>query len=112
MKDPAQTARRLAIGAWILLAVSVACWPLAHTSAIGAVTTVIALAPLLLPIAGILRGSRRAWHIDALTLAPVLALAVTEFLVNAPSRPWTGTTFALIVLAFAGLVAALRTAPT
>jgi uncharacterized membrane protein len=108
MTDRARRVQRLAIGAWILLTASVACWPLTRTSGIGVVTSVIALVPLLLPIAGILRGSQRAWRIAALTLAPVLALAVTEFLVNAPSRPWAGTTLALIVLAFAGLVAALK----
>jgi len=108
MKDRARTVRRLAIGAWILLVASVACWPFIDASGIGIVTASIALLPLLLPIPGILRGSRRAWRFAALTLAPALALAVTEFLVNAPSRPWTGTTLALILLAFAGLVAALR----
>ncbi len=111
MTDRALMARRGAIAAWVLLAVSVACWPLTANSGVGVATTVIALVPLLLPITGILRGSQRALRIAALTLAPVLALAVTEYLVNAPSRPWTGTTLALILLAFAGLVAALRAAP-
>jgi uncharacterized membrane protein len=108
MRVRARTVQRLASGAWILLAASVACWPLPATSGIGVATTLIALVPLLFPIAGILRGSRRAWRLAALTLAPVLALAVTEFLINAPSRAWTGTTLALILLAFAGLVAALK----
>ncbi len=74
-------------------------------------TAAIAFLPLLLPIAGLLRGSPRAYRLASLTLAPVLALALTEVLVNPPSRPWTGATLALILLAFAGLVAALRTTP-
>jgi len=111
MSDPARTARHLAIGGWLLLAASVACWPFIGASGISLATASIAFLPLLLPLAGIARGSRRAYRLAALTLAPALALTVTEFLVNVPSRPWTGTTLALILLAFASLVAALRTAP-
>lgn len=111
MSDRARTARHLATGAWLLLAVSIASWPLIDTSGIGFATASIAFLPLLLPLAGIARGSRRAWRLAALTLAPALALAVTEYLVNVPSRPWTGTTLALILLAFASLVAALRSPP-
>ena len=111
MNDRARTARQFAIGAWLLLAASVACWPFIDSAGIGPVTASIAFFPLLLPIAGILRGAPRSYRLAALTLAPVLALALTEFLVNVPSRPFTLATLALILLAFAGLVAALRTAP-
>ena len=46
-----------------------------------------------------------------MTLAPALALAVTEFLVNPPARPFAGATLALVFAAFAGILAALRTLP-
>ncbi|HEX9707095.1 MAG TPA: DUF2069 domain-containing protein [Steroidobacteraceae bacterium] len=110
MNDRARAAQSLAVCTWLLLAASVACWPFIGESGIGLATASIAFLPLLLPLAGIARGSRRAFRFAAMTLAPALALAVTEFLVNVESRPWTGTTLALILLAFASLVAALRTA--
>jgi uncharacterized membrane protein len=111
MKDRARAARIFAITAWLLLAASVVSWPFVDTAGIGPVTASIAFFPLLLPIAGLLRGSPRSYRLAALVLAPALALALTEVLVNPPSRPWSSTTLALILLAFAGLVAALRTAP-
>lgn len=108
MTDRARRARQLTIAAWLLLAGSVAAWSLIEAAGIGLVTASIAFLPLLLPVAGLLRGSPSAYRLAALTLAPALALALTEFLVNAPSRPLTGATLALILLAFAGLVAALK----
>jgi len=111
MKDRARASQRFAIAAWLLLAASVACWAFIDTAGIGPVTASIAFFPLLLPIAGLLRGSPRSYRLAALVLAPALALALTEVLANPPSRPWTSTTLALILLAFAGLVAALRSPP-
>ncbi len=108
MTDRARRARQLTIAAWLLLAGSVAAWSFIDAAGIGLVTASIAFLPLLLPVAGLLRGSSRAYRLAALTLAPALALALTEFLVNAPSRLLTGATLALILLAFAGLVAALK----
>jgi uncharacterized membrane protein len=102
--------RRLALGAWLLLAVSVAAWPLAGAG-IGRLTAAIAFMPLLLPIPGLARGSEPAMRAAPMALAPVLALAVTEILVNPPARPWAGLSLALAFAAFAGMVAALRASP-
>ena len=110
MKDRARAARIFANTAWLLLAASVASWAFIDTAGISPVTVAIAFIPLLLPIAGLLRGSPRSYRLAALVLAPALALCLTEILVNPPSRTWTSMTLALILLAFAALVAALRTA--
>lgn len=110
MSERARIAHRAAVVAWLAIAASVACWPIG-ASGIGWPTTVLAFLPLLLPLAGIARGSRRAYRVAPMTLAPALALAVTEFLVNEPARLRTGASLALILVAFASLVAALRTAP-
>ena len=46
-----------------------------------------------------------------MALAPALTLALTEFLVNPPARPFAGATLALVLAAFAAILAALRTLP-
>jgi hypothetical protein len=46
-----------------------------------------------------------------MALAPALALAITESLVNPPARAIAGASLALTLVAFAAIVAALRTAP-
>ena len=43
-----------------------------------------------------------------MTLAPALALAITEILVNQSARTFAGASLALAFLAFAAIVAALR----
>jgi uncharacterized membrane protein len=110
MSERAGAARRLALGAWLLLAASVGAWPLAGAG-IGQLSAAIAFVPLLLPIPGLARGRPRLMRAAPMALAPVLALAVTEVLVNPPARPWAGLSLALAFAAFAGVVAALRAAP-
>jgi len=111
MNGRARIARRSAIACWLILTVSVACWPFGR-SGIGLPTTALAFLPLLLPLSGIARGSRQTYRWAPLTLAPALALAVAEFLINTPLRLRTGLSLALLFLAFASLIAALRTAPS
>jgi uncharacterized membrane protein len=110
MSGPARIARGTAIAAWIALAGSVVLWP-APGSGIGVVTALLAGLPLLLPLPGLLRGARQALRAAPLALAPALALAITEFLVNPPARPLAGATLALVFAAFAAILAALRTLP-
>ncbi|MFZ2507749.1 MAG: DUF2069 domain-containing protein [Steroidobacteraceae bacterium] len=99
--------RLLAIGIWILLLASIARWPFT-AGGVGAITTAIALAPLLLPLPGLMRGKRRTLQWSPLTLAPALAMALTELLVNAPARAPATLSIALIFAAFATVVALLR----
>jgi uncharacterized membrane protein len=99
--------RRLAIGVWTMLLVSIAAWPIAG-GGIGAATTAIALLPLLLPLPGLIRGRRRTLQWSSLTLAPALAMALTEILVNISVRMPAIVTLALILVAFATIIATLR----
>jgi uncharacterized membrane protein len=108
MSEPARIARGAAVAAWLALAGSVALWPV---PGIGAFTTLLAGLPLLLPLPGLLHGARRTLRAAPMALAPALTLALTEFLVNPPARPFAGATLALVLAAFAGLLAALRTLP-
>jgi uncharacterized membrane protein len=108
--EPAARLRRLAIIVWVLLTASVAAWPFA-AAGIGPVTTAIAALPLLLPLPGMIRGRYRTLRWASLAMAPALALALTEILVNVPARGPATLTLALILAAFAIIIAALRTSP-
>jgi uncharacterized membrane protein len=110
MSGRACAARRVALAAWLLLAASVAAWPFAD-AAFGRLSTAIAFLPLLLPLPGLARGSRNALRAAPMALAPALAIALTEILVNAPARLAAAVTLGLILAAFAATVAALRAAP-
>ena len=107
MSDRARTVLRLSVAAWILLGASIAIWPAAGAG-IGLHTAAFAFIPLLLPVHGIVHGSVKWLRAAPMTLAPVLALAITETLVNPAARPFAGVTLALAFLAFAAIVAALR----
>jgi len=110
MSDRERTVLRLAIAAWVLLGACVATWP---GAGIGRFTTAFAFVPLLLPLHGIVRGSVKWLRAAPMALAPALALAITEILVNPPARFVAGASIALAFLAFAAIVAALRSrAPT
>jgi hypothetical protein len=110
LSEPARVARGAAIAAWLALAGSIALWPVSD-SGIGVITTLLAGVPLLLPLPGLLGGVRRVLRAAPMALAPALALATTEFLVNVPARPFAGATLALVLAAFAAILAALRTLP-
>ena len=71
-----------------------------------------AFIPLLLPLPGLVRGSVKWLRAAPMALAPALALAITEILVNPPARPFAGASLALAFLAFAAIVAALRSRPS
>ena len=108
--DRARAAGRIASGAWLALMLSVLCWPLGAFG-VGWPTTAIAFLPLILPLPGLARGTRRTQTWAPLALAPALALALTEVLVNPAARARVAVTLALILAAFAALLAALRAAP-
>lgn len=101
---------RTALAVWLALLVSIACWPLGDAG-IGEITTVIALLPLLAPIRGMTRGRRRTFGWAPLTLAPALAMALTEVMVNEAARMRAAVSLALILMAFAVVIATLRATP-
>ena len=104
----AQGARRAALLIWAMLIASVSAWPFAG---IGWIATTLALLPLLLPVPGFIRKAPRTLQWSSLTLAPALAFAVTELLVNSRARIPAALTLALIPAALAAIVALLRTIP-
>lgn len=108
MNGRAAQLRRLAVAAWLLLVASVAAWPFA--AGIGWFLWALAFVPLLLPLPALLAGSARALRAATLTIAPLLAVGVTEYLVRETARPWTGLSLALACAAFALIVATLRAA--
>jgi uncharacterized membrane protein len=108
--DRAARARTAACLAWLALIAFVSFWP-AGNSGISWAAAAIATIPLVLPFAWLLRGSRLAYGFAMLALAPVLALAVMELLANAAARTRAAMTLALILVAFASLIAALRAMP-
>jgi uncharacterized membrane protein len=110
MNRRARATRRLALAAWVGLAASVAAWPFAQAG-IGRMTALVAGLPLLLPLPGLARGARRTLQAAPMALAPALALATTEILVNPAARLPAGATLALALAAYAALLAALRAAP-
>jgi uncharacterized membrane protein len=105
-----RAASGIALAAWLLLAASIATWPLGR-SGIGWGLTAIALVPLALPLVGMLRGRPRAWRAASLTLAPALVVGVMEYLANPAARLRTGLTLGLAFIAFAGVIGAIRASP-
>lgn len=108
MSARAAMLRRVAVAAWLLLVVSVAVWP--ALTRIGGFPWGFALVPLLLPLPWMFAGSLRALRAATLALTPLFVVALTEYAVNAPARPWTGLSLGLAFAAFAAIVAALRAA--
>lgn len=110
MSERAARARRAALAAWLLLAACVAAWPFVQAG-IGGFVATLAFMPLLLPLHGLFGGSRRTLRAAPMALAPVLALAITETLVNPAARAIAGASLVMVLVAFASIVAALRAAP-
>jgi uncharacterized membrane protein len=64
-----------------------------------------------LPLPGLARESRRALRAAPMALAPALAIALTEAVANPPARGLAALSLALILVAFAAIVATIRAAP-
>jgi uncharacterized membrane protein len=107
---PARNLGQVALAVWLALLISIACWPLGD-GGIGPLTTALAFLPLLAPLPGMARGTRRTLRWAPLTLAAPLALALTEILVNPGARTRASVSLALILAAFAAVIATLRRAP-
>ena len=110
MSDRASRAHQVALASWVLLAASVAAWPFAGQG-IGRLSAAIAFLPLLLSLPGLARGSRRALRAAPMALAPALAIALTEVVANPTARGLAALSLALVLVAFAAIVAAIRATP-
>lgn len=103
-------ASRAAPLAWIALCASIGAWTLIPPATAPALALVAGL-PLLLPLPGILRGTPRTLRWAPMTLAPALAIALMEIVASRGARFAAAGTLALILAAFAAVIAALRAAP-
>jgi uncharacterized membrane protein len=101
----AAAARRISIGLWALLSLSLLAWGLAGYSwwLCG-----LAVLPLLAPLSGLLRGQRYTFAWASLFTIPYLAFAVTELLANPGARLVAGVTMLLVFAWFCSLVLFLR----
>jgi uncharacterized membrane protein len=101
--------QRIALTAWIVLIGCVLYWRLSHRiDAPQALAAATLLAPLLLPLPGLLRGTRRTYAWATLCLLPCLVAGMTEAIVNPAARGWAGVCLALALAAFAALIGFLR----
>ena len=104
----AHMARRLAIGLWLAVSLSLLAW-----MAVGYpwAVCVAAVLPLLAPLHGLVRGRRHTYAWATLFAIPYLAFAVTELLVN-PAARWVASISLLLVFGwFCTMVLFLRASP-
>jgi len=108
----AQLARRmrlrvLALMALLALGVALAGWQTVAWPG-NAVLTVVLLAPLALPLPGILRADRRTFAWATLCVAPYFVFGLTELVANPAVRAFAGATVLTSLALVAALVAYLR----
>lgn len=97
--------RRAAVALWAALALSLLCWA---TAGYPWLLCVVAAAPLLAPLPGLMRGHRYTYAWATLFTVPYLAFAVTELLVN-PAARWVASLSLMLVFAwFCSMVLYLR----
>jgi uncharacterized membrane protein len=85
--------RRLCIGLWIAVVLSLLAWIMAGYPW---PICVLAALPLLAPLSGLLRGRRHTYAWATLFAVPYLAFALTELLAN-PAARWVAAMSLLLV---------------
>ena len=104
-----QTLRWTVLAIWALLGLSVLPWLLPEgDSSLPYVALAFVLGPLLLPLRGLWLARRYTYRWAPLALAPVMLVALTEFVANAASRGYALASSILAFAALAAIVAALR----
>ena len=104
-----RNAHRAALGSLAALAAVLVLWHLArYSTGTAALSLGVTLAPLTLPLYGLLRGSRRACVLATLVVAPYLAYAIMEALANPGARSYAIATLGAASLLFLSLIAYLR----
>lgn len=104
----ARTAQLLTLWLWIAVSASLLAWIAAGYPWL---VCVIAMAPLLAPLPGLVRGRRYTYAWATLFTIPYLTFALTELLVN-PAARWVASVSLLLVFAwFCAMVLFLRASP-
>lgn len=102
-----------AVAAVAALASCVAAWIVVGASAPAAlVFGSLAVVPLLVLLAALVRKRRRAFAAGTLCLIPYLVLALTELIANPAARVWAAGTLILAFAAFVACIAYLRVSRT
>jgi uncharacterized membrane protein len=100
--------RRLSIGLWLALALSLLAW---ITAGYPWVVCAVAVLPLLAPLDGLIRGRRHTYAWATLFAVPYIAFALTELLAN-PRARWVAALSLLLVFGwFCAMVMYLRVSP-
>lgn len=101
-------ARLLTVWLWAAVALSLLCW---ITVGYPWPICVLAVAPLLAPLHGLVRGRRYTYAWATLFAVPYLAFALTELLVN-PAARWVASLSLLLVFGwFCAMILFLRASP-
>ena len=103
-RDPrviARTLRNLIFGLMALVAILLVVWQL-HGARQHVWLLALSLAPLVIPLPGLMRGRRHTFAWCSLLTIPYMALAVTELIADPTARAIAAT---LLLLAFGWLVA-------
>jgi len=107
--DSLSNARTAALGSLAALAGVLVLWHLArYSSGAAAVALGVTLAPLALPLYGLLARSRRTCVVATLVVAPYFAYAIMEALANPGARSFAIATLGAASLLFLSLIAYLR----
>jgi uncharacterized membrane protein len=102
-------AHRLVLASLLLLAAaSIACVVVGWSGTPSAILAAALLPPLLLPLAGIVRGERRTHAWATLCVVPAFVYGVTEVVANPGARPLAALVLGASLLFFFSLVAYLR----
>ena len=106
--NTARSARRLTIGLWVAVTLSLLAW-----IAVGYpwIICVLAVLPLLAPLKGLILGRRHTYAWASLFTVPYLTFTLTELLVN-PAARWVASISLLLVFGwFCAMVLFLRASP-
>jgi uncharacterized membrane protein len=106
--SPADRARRLTLVMWLAVTLSLLAW---ITVGYPWPICVLAVAPLLAPLHGLVQGRRYTYMWATLFTIPYIMFAITELLVN-PGARWVASISLLVVFGwFCALVLFLRASP-
>lgn len=106
--DRLRTARRLTLGAMLLLGVCVVAATLAGPRPGNVAWTAVLLVPLLLPLPGLLRSDRRTCAWATLCVAPYFVYGLTEVVANPAVRGAAAAVLFASLAWFVSLVFFLR----